>query len=188
MKYPTWLKNFVWNLDIVKTVRDNAVRSASMDAYSKAHADILETMADDLDAKAEALAEQKLSQLLSIVDKTKIVTQDRAGRVFIGGSLADENLLNNLKSEADFLVESELWKLIHETPKQLAQLALFKDDGKSEIVHTKGRAILFTLDVQKKLVDKFRVSTSQQLDKIHVMCDIIYEYIENHTGNVMLEF
>lgn len=132
-------------------------RRGSLDAFVKAHADIRETMADDLDKKAEALAQIKLMELLSIVDDRQIVAIDtRTKALMVGGERLDESRAHNLKAEAEFFLESDLWKLIYETPKELAQRAMFVDDGTLENQLLKGRAILFTLATQKKIVDTFK--------------------------------
>lgn len=131
-------------------------KAGSKDAFTKAHADIRETMADDLDQKAEDLAKIKLNGLLSIVDDRAIITLDtRARAIFIGGERADDSRLHNLKAEAEFFQESDLWKIIYETPKRLAEKAMFTDDGKLDNQLLKGRAILYTLETQKKIVDTF---------------------------------
>lgn len=135
---------------------DIATRNGSLDAFDKAHADIRETMADDLDKKAEELSLRKLAELLSIVDERAIITFDsRARAIFIGGERADDGRLHNLKAEAEFFQESDLWKILYETPKRLAEKAMFTDDGKLENQLLKGRAILYTLETQKKILDTF---------------------------------
>ena len=125
--------------------------------FALAQRDLLEGFADDVEKRAEELAKQKLAQLLSIVDESLIVAIDaRTKQVFIGGEKADEGRLGNLRSEAQFLLESDLWKVIYETPKQLAHKAMFVDDGKLDTQLLKGRAILYTLATQEKIVNLFK--------------------------------
>ena len=136
--------------------------NASKDAFSKAHADIRETMADDLEKRAEELSQVKLASLLSTVDDRAVITLDtRAKAIFIGGERADDARLHNLKSEADFFLESDLWKILYETPKKLAENALFVDDGKLENQLLKGRAVLYTLATQKRVVDILHALSTQ---------------------------
>lgn len=124
--------------------------------FALAQRDILETMTDDLDEKAEELAKIKLTNLLSNVDLTKVVTVDRLkGLLYIDGNRPDDVRMANLKAEAEFILNSDIWTLLCETPKELAQKAMFRDDGKIETQLLKGRAILYTLDSQKIILNTF---------------------------------
>ena len=137
-----WLKNWLLNKE-------------RAEIFAAAQKDILETMRDDLDQKAEELAKEKLSELLIGVDASKIVTVQGNGAVRIGGQPVDDSVLNNLKAEAQFFANSELWKIIHETPKQLAYKAMFTDDGNIDNQLLKGRAVLFALDTQVRIINTF---------------------------------
>lgn len=133
-----------------------ATRAGSMDAFKKAHADIMETMTDDLDKKAEELAKEKLSKLLSNADLYKIVTLDKQrGIVYVGGERIDDNRLANLKAEAEFFANSDLWSLIYETPKELAQKSMFVSGDSIESMQ-KGRSILYTLSTQNNIIEVFK--------------------------------
>lgn len=133
-----------------------AYRQGGIDSFTLAQKDILETMRDDLDKQAEELADEKLAKMLSIVDEKMIVSASKTGTLLIGGERPDDARIANLKADADFLVESDIWKLLYETPKALSEKAMFCDDGKLDTQLLKGRAILYTLATQKKIVDIFR--------------------------------
>lgn len=133
-----------------------ALREAEIKAFPKAHKDILDTMADDLDAKAKELADKKLNDLLSPTDLHCIVTLNKqAGAIYIGGERVDEGRLANLKSEAEYFEKSDLWKLLYESPKELAQRAMFVA-GESVDDMKKGRSILYTLSSQKNILETFK--------------------------------
>lgn len=124
--------------------------------FALAHRDIRETMVDDTEEKSQEKAKQLLNDLLSPVDLKAVVALDsRTRQIHIGGEPAEAARLANLKSEAEFLVESDLWKLLHETPKELAQRAMFVD-GKSLDDMQKGRSILYVLATQKRIVELLR--------------------------------
>lgn len=107
------------------------------------------------DEVAEEKAREMLNALLSPVDLTKIVSLDKArGIVYIGGVRADKGRLTNLKAEAEFLMQSELWKLLSETPRQLAQRQMFVDSESLDDMK-KGKSILYTLSAQQNIVDTF---------------------------------
>lgn len=120
--------------------------------FAMAQKDILETMADDLDKRAEELAKDKITKIFSVFDPQKIVTLDeKRGLLFIGGEKVDESMLNNLKSEAEVLLKMDIWQLIQETPKKLAHKAMFIDGDNLDSMK-KGRTMLYTLDSQKNIV------------------------------------
>lgn len=147
------MKNWLIRLPGLKEI----YRWGSMDAFHKAHADILGSMQEELDRRAETLALKKLEQLLTVVDESAIVSIDARTKVIkIGGEQVDAMRLNNLKSESEFFNESDLWKVLYETPKKLAENAMFVDDGKIESQLLKGRAVLYTLATQKKILDIFK--------------------------------
>jgi hypothetical protein len=149
------IRNWILSLSFVK----QALLDAEIEAFPKAQKDILETMRDELDEKAEELSKEKLSKLLSPVDLRSVVTLDKVhGVVFIGGERATEGRLNNLKNEAEFFEQSDLWKLIHETPKELAQRSMFVGSLGQEVKEelSKGRSMLYTLSQQQNIVDVFK--------------------------------
>jgi len=146
------IKNWIINLKFVKEQLNEAYKMGGIDSFPLAQKDILETMADDLDKKAEELAKKKLNDLLSVIDMNCIVSLTKQGVIYIGNARPDEGRLANLKSEAEFLVQSDIWKLIQETPKKLAEQSMFVA-GESLDDMKKGRSILYTLSSQQKIVD-----------------------------------
>lgn len=163
---PTWSETLhYWMLDFFfrKTIQrlyTAAVEAGSKDAFRKALKDLEDTNAYNTDEKAKQLMEKRLTALLSPVDLSMIVSYDsRTRNVYIGGEPADPGRLGNLRAEAEFFEQSELWKLMKETPKRLAERAMFTDDGKIDTQLLKGRAMLFLLDTQQKLLDTFKSYT-----------------------------
>lgn len=137
-------------------VKNWIIREASKDAFRKALADLEETNEYNTEERAKVLMEERLTKLLSVVDPHMIVTYDSKNRnIYIGGELADAGRLNNLKAEAEFFAQSELWRIIKETPKELAQRAMFVG-GESLDDMKKGKAMLFTLDTQQKILETFK--------------------------------
>lgn len=120
--------------------------------FAMAQKDILDTMEDDLDKRANELAQVKLKELLSLIDHNDVIAL-KGKQVYINGEAADDIKVSNLKSEAEFIMTSEIWKVLNGTPKHLAMNAMFVDDGKLETQLLKGRAILFTLSTQQKIID-----------------------------------
>ncbi len=125
-------------------------------AFNDARKDLEETNVYDVDKKADEMSDVKLSNMLSNVDLNKLVTLDKArGIVYIGGVKVDEGRLSNLKAEAEFFLESDLWYLIHETPKELAQRTMFVS-GETLADMQKGKSILYTLSTQKNIIETFK--------------------------------
>lgn len=150
------MKDFILNLSFVKKALAEAKRQGGIEAFPLASKDVLETMRDDLDVQAEDIAYKKLDKMLSIVDKNKIVTfNSQTKQVYIGGELADQAQLQSLKAEAEYLLSTNLWTIIYETPKALAEKAMFISSESLDDLK-KGKSILYTLDTQKNIIDKFK--------------------------------
>ena len=142
------LRNWILGLPFVK--------SELVNSFALAQTDILAMMQDDIERQAEELSKKKLAELLSPIDPSGIVKySDQLKAIFIDGKRADDGKLANLKAEAQFFKESELWKLLHETPKELAQQAMFVSGDNAEAQLKAGRSMLFTLSTQQKILDIF---------------------------------
>lgn len=120
--------------------------------FHQAQDDILETFSGDVVKESEVKAKQIMNDLLSPVDLNYIVSVNRAGLIFIGGLHADDIRLQNLKAEAEAITKFEIWNLLYETPKELAQREMFVSGNNLESMQ-KGRSILYTLSTQKKIID-----------------------------------
>lgn len=96
-----------------------------------------------------------LEDMLSPIDTNLIATFSEAQkRIYVGGKEVDPGRLQNLKSEAEFLLNTDLWHVIQETPKALAEKAMFVS-GDDIAFMQKGRSMLYTLSTQKRIVDLF---------------------------------
>lgn len=152
--------NLLYKVPFIKISIDLALSEArkqgGVEAFPLAQKDILETMRDDLDKQAGELAQKKLRDLLMPINMDMVVTLNRQrGLVYIGGELADDARLANLKSEAEFLLQSDLWKVIYESLNNIAQKTMFvSSEGLDDM--KKGKSILFTLDTQKNMLETFK--------------------------------
>lgn len=153
------MKKWILNLKFVKDAFNNSLEEQKkewvIEAFKNARDDVKEEMIDTTDKKAEEKALKIVNDMLSPTDLTRIVTLDKGhGIVYIGGERATEGQMQNLKSEAEFLKNSEIWQLLHETPKELAQRAMFIQSESLDDLK-KGKSILYTLSTQKNIVDVF---------------------------------
>jgi hypothetical protein len=99
---------------------------------------------------------ERISKLLGFVDEKSIVTIDKTkGLVFIGGERVDEGRLMNLKTESEFFMNSELWKVLNETIRYMAYDTAFVKSTKWEDVLS-SKMWLYHLDIQKKLMETFK--------------------------------
>ncbi len=154
------IQKWILSRDFIVRHHNEYFEERKENIYRKAFADALkdfkETSTDDVDKKAEELSKKKLNELLSVVDANNIVTLDKQrGIIFIGGIKADDGRLSNLKAEADFLLQTDLWRLLYETPKELAQRSMFVS-GETLADMAKGKSMLYTLSTQKNIVDIFK--------------------------------
>ena len=89
----------------------------------------------------------------SVVDPNHIVAQDaKRGLIYIGGELADHPRLHNLRAEAEAILQMDIWKILCETPKELAHKEMFINGDDAASIQ-KGRSILFMLHTQKKILE-----------------------------------
>lgn len=155
-----WLKQWIWNSKWVQFSVKEAIRNAETDyatrLFKNAREDVLEEFEGNVEEKAQELVLDRFNALLSNVDLHKIVTIDKQrGILYIGGTRAEEGRLANLKAEAEFIVQSDLWSLLQETPKELAQRDMFVSGDSIETMK-KGRSILYTLSTQKNIVEMMK--------------------------------
>ncbi len=98
----------------------------------------------------------ELSRMLGIIDPKLIVTFNKEkGIAFIGGEKALPDKLVNLKSESEFILQSEIWKLMNETIRHMAYEIMFTKSTSFDDVRS-GKMLLYHLDVMKKLMDSFK--------------------------------
>lgn len=102
----------------------------------------------------DELVREKLEKLLSVVDERMIISfSEQMKAVYIGGEqVTDPKRLQALSSEAQALLQMDIWRILNETPKRLAEKAMFVDDGVLANQLLKGRAILYTLDSQNRIL------------------------------------
>lgn len=142
-----WLLKTKWVQDYLEKDREEVYRKAFKDA----RADLNETNVENIEEKAKEITEKRLNEMLSVVDTNQVISQ-KSGFIYLGTNHASDIQLSNLKAEAEFLKNSSIWNIIQETPKELAQRAMFVA-GDSLDDMKKGRSILYTLDSQKKVID-----------------------------------
>lgn len=151
MKIPEW----IWRLSFMQQER--------VKIFVAAQKDLEDGMKEIIEKRSEELAQQKLSKLLTVIDPRLIVSFSKDARaIYIGGERVDEARLANLKAEAEAMMSMDMWNLIFETPKELAHRAMFVT-GDSIDEMRKGRAILYTLDTQYRILNTFR--SYQQVPK-----------------------
>ena len=137
-------------------IREKEKEELYRKAFFDASKDLEETNLVNIEEKGKELAEKMLLEMMSIVDYNKVVSVGKQrGILYAGKEEIDIARLANLKAEADFLVESELWKFLSETPKELAHQSLFKNSESLDDLK-KGKAMLYTLSAQQNIIDIIR--------------------------------
>lgn len=126
---------------------------ASSRAMAMAQRDMLETMEDDLDKRAQIIADKKVKDLYVPIKMEHVITMTKNGVIYINGEQADDARLANLKNEAEALLQFDLFKVLHDTPRALAEKSMFLEDGEITTQLLKGRAVIYMLDSQKKILD-----------------------------------
>ncbi len=156
LKIKQWILNRKFVVDSFNVELQKAREEERIVAFKNARQDLEETNVYDVDTKAKELSTKQVNDLLSPTDLRKIVTLDKQrGIIFIGGEKAEEGRLANLKQEAEFFLQSDLWSLLYETPKELASRAMFVQ-GETLADLQKGKSILYTLSTQNNIVQTFK--------------------------------
>lgn len=106
-----------------------------------------------MDESIKKGVENRLNEMLSLVDFNHVLSlNDKEGFIYLGNERASDIQLANLKSEAEFLKQSHIWKLLNETPKELAQRCMFVT-SESLADLQKGKSMLYLLDNQNKVMN-----------------------------------
>lgn len=157
-----FFKKFVLNLGFVKKEINSSMdafvkfrEETYRKAFNDARKDLEETNVYDVEKKSEEKANKMLSDMFSPVDMNHVFSLERVGngaKIKIGGRYLEENEIMNLKSEAEMLIQTNLYKVICETPKDFAQKAMFIS-GETLVDMQKGRSILYMLSVQKHIIN-----------------------------------
>lgn len=132
------------------------LRQENIKAFQLANQDIWETMEDEVEKQAKELSVKMLQELLSPIDWSYVVKyNEKTNNIYIGNGVIEPARLANLKAEAQFIRESDLWKLMAETPKAEAHLSMFvKSESLDDL--KKGKAMLFTISQQENIINTFR--------------------------------
>ncbi len=141
--------------DFKRECENNATK-----AYLNAFKELEDAEAEvkkDIEERAEKLAKQKLENMLSIINEQNIITFDKRNKgIYIGGQRMTDSQLQNLKQEVEALQQFDLWKILNETPKELAKHAMFIDDGNLNNQLLKGRVMLYLLDTQSRILSTIK--------------------------------
>ena len=164
----TKLRYKIWGKEIQKAME--MAEKAGRETSDYAHGSELIEKEWELEAKhkaeVESLVNKRMAELNYSVNPDDVIsaTQDRAGNTIEirqGDKVLTKTEIRNLKSQVDFFRESQLYKLLMETPKDKAQQIMFQksqtyDDMKS------GKMLIFAIDILEKIlqsIEKFDVKT-----------------------------
>jgi hypothetical protein len=106
----------------------------------------------------EVEVNKKLGELLGTSDENNIVTFNKEkGMVFLGGRKMETTEIANFHADAEFILESGLWKAIVNTVGNDARDRIFNRSETFQDV-LNGKMALYNLDLIKKLLTIFKSS------------------------------
>lgn len=150
------MKQYILNLSFVKEFVEEVRKEERLKAFTFAREDLKETVKEETKDRVEEIAMDRLNSMLSNVDLHKVVSFNKQmGVIHINGKRVEEGRLSNLKAEAEFFMLSDLWALLYETPKELAQRQMFVSSESLDDIKA-GKSILYTLSTQKNIIDLFK--------------------------------
>lgn len=95
-------------------------------------------------------------KLLPIIDDTDVLTFNKqTNQVYIGGILLAPQEIANIREEIKMLETLRIWEIITKHLNQVARRRML-EDSKDFTDMLVGKLILYTIDVQLKLVEKFK--------------------------------
>lgn len=103
----------------------------------------------------DEVVEEKLKELLGNVDYRAVVTNDKQGNIFVGGVKQEESQLMNLRSEAEFFLASDLYRILSETKKDLAYKTMFEKSENFEDLRT-GKLVLYNISIDRNIIERLR--------------------------------
>lgn len=149
-------KDIVLDWDFVKDALKEREKEGTIVAFRDAQKDLLECFNDDVEKRAEELADEKVSKLLGTFDGKKVITySEKTGQIFLGGERIEKELIPTLNSEATFIKESQLWSILSNTIGDIARKTMF-DKSQNFDDMLKGKMLLYQLSIQNKIIDTFR--------------------------------
>ncbi len=89
---------------------------------------------------------------LVIFDLSKVFAL-KEGKVFIGDYEITDKLKKVLKEESAYIKNTELWKIMRNTLIKITHEVMFEKSKDFEDMRT-GKAMLYNLDIQQKLLEK----------------------------------
>lgn len=80
-------------------------------------------------------------------------------QAFLNGTVLNEKEKNNLKAEADYIEQTRVWEIINSNLIKITQDKLYREATDiTQILFAK--TILYTLDIQKQILDKCKTLKS----------------------------
>lgn len=92
-------------------------------------------------------------QLLPFVGEKDVIAFDKQGGMYIDGEKCTATEVANLKAEINYITKTRIWHLMNVYFMRLAQKKLY-EEAKDTTDLLIAKSVLYTLDVQAKIVDK----------------------------------
>lgn len=146
----------------MKKTRNKKDEELYRKAFADARADLDETNVFNVEEKAKELTSKRLGEMLGFVDEKFILTHNKEkGFVFLGGEKLTPEQIMNLKSEAEIILTSTMWKIFYNSIGDIARKAMFE---KSETFQDmlSGKMLLYHLSLQKNILDLFKKYESKK--------------------------
>ena len=98
-----------------------------------------------------------LKDLLCVVNIEDVMTADKQGNLFLGGTKLQETELDSLRAEAEFLTNTHLWKILTMSLKEQAMKVMFEQSQTFDDMRA-GKMMLYNLSVQENIVNLIKSS------------------------------
>ncbi len=103
--------------------------------------------------KIKEQANLLISNLFGFGDEKQVITHSKqTNQFFVGGIAIDDSRVANLRSEAEFFLASDMWKIINETLRDVACKVMFEKSTSFDDMKN-GKSILYTLSFQNNTLN-----------------------------------
>lgn len=103
----------------------------------------------------ESYKNELLRDIFCAVVPEDVITQDKAGRIYLGGRVASDREIEVLQREVSFLEESQIWKLLTNSLVDQAHTIMFNNSESFEDMRS-GKMMLYNIGVQKAIIQKIK--------------------------------
>lgn len=120
-----------------------------------------------IDPTEESYKNELLKEFFCAVVPEDVITQDKAGQLYLGGKVASPREVEVLQKEVDFLERSQIWKLLTNSLIDQAHMTMFNNSQSFEDMRS-GKMMLYNIGVQKAILQKIKKAVPRKKESTYL--------------------